>query len=147
MPFTIIRIQLRQDCTRSIVRRVRFNSVRPILLRKDKNRFRSDQLFDPKKCGLSRVVPLPFLCASEVKERPGDMRVALDEAAVEVDEPKEGLEFSPSPRGRPVRNSGDLHGVHLDLTLGDDDSKILHLGLLEIALVRSEEELVPLEDL
>ncbi|KDQ25396.1 hypothetical protein PLEOSDRAFT_1045877, partial [Pleurotus ostreatus PC15] len=126
---------------------VRFNPVWPILLRKDQNGFRSDQLLDPKKCGLSGVVPLPFLCASEVKERPGDMRVVLDEAAVEVDEPEEGLEFSPSPRGRPVRDSGDLYGVHLDLTLRDDDSEILHLGSLEIALVCSEEELVLLEDL
>ncbi|KDQ30026.1 hypothetical protein PLEOSDRAFT_1027867, partial [Pleurotus ostreatus PC15] len=92
-------------------------------------------------------VPLPFLCASEVEERPSDMRVVLDEAAVEIDEPEEGLEFSPSPGGRPVRDSGNLHGIHLDLTLRDDNSEILHLGLLEFALVCSEEELVPLEDL
>ncbi|KDQ24151.1 hypothetical protein PLEOSDRAFT_1020914, partial [Pleurotus ostreatus PC15] len=126
---------------------VRFNPVRPILLRKDQNGLRSDQLLDPKKRGLSGVVPLPFLCASEVEERPSDMRVVLDEAAVEIDEPEEGLEFSPSPRGRPVRDSGNLHRIHLDLTLGDDDSEILHLDLLEFALVCSEEELVPLEDL
>ena len=77
-----------------------------------------------------------------IKQWLGQVRESLDEATVEIGEAQEGLYLLLATRCRPFRNSGDLHWVHLCLSMGDDESEVLNLGLGELALVMTEVEFV-----
>ena len=67
---------------------------------------------------------------------------ALDEAPVEVCEPEEGLDFTFSSGGWPLRNSSHFYRVHPHFSFGDNKSEVLNLRSFKLALLRSEVELV-----
>jgi len=71
----------------------------------------------------------------------------LDEPSVEVDESKEGLYFLLVRRSRPLGNASDLDWVHRDGVVRDDYSKVLDRGFLEFTFVRTEVELMLLQQL
>jgi hypothetical protein len=61
---------------------------------------------------------------------------------VEVGEAQEGLNLLLVARSWPLRYSGNFHGVHLHLSMGDDKSEVFNLGFRKLALVMSEVEFV-----
>ena len=58
---------------------------------------------------------------------------------VEVNEADESLHVSLVLRGRPITDSSDFHGVHLDLVLQDDQSEVLNLLPMELVFLWVEE--------
>ena len=52
------------------------------------------------------------------------------------------MDLFPVLRSGPFRDSGDLGGVHLDVVVGDDDSKVLDPSLFKLAFLCSEVEFV-----
>ena len=62
----------------------------------------------------------------------------LNKPVVEVSEPKEKLYSFLIGWGRPFHYTCNFHGIHLRLSMGDDKSEVLNLGLSELALVMSE---------
>ena len=71
-----------------------------------------------------------------------DLGVVLDEAVVEVAKAEKHLELFKFLGCGPFCNAGDFYRVHLDLTLGDDDTKILNGELVEGAFFEFEVEVV-----
>jgi hypothetical protein len=61
---------------------------------------------------------------------------------VEVGEAQERLYLLLAAWCRPFCNSGNLYWVHLCLSMGDDESKVLDLGLGKLALVMAKIEFV-----
>jgi len=75
------------------------------------------------------------------------VRESLDKPTVEVGKAQEGLHFLPVKWSRPFRYSSYLDWVHLNRILGNNHSKVLHFGLLKLALFRFKEEAMFLEQL
>jgi hypothetical protein len=75
----------------------------------------------------------------------GDLGEVLDEAAVEVGKPDESSDVTERLGDRPVADSFNLGGVHADLSLMDNQAQVLDLGLLELAFLGSEVEIVLLQ--
>ena len=69
------------------------------------------------------------------------------EAPIEIGKSNERLDLLLHLGDWPVSNSGYLDWVHLHVVMQDDDAEVFNLGLLELALVRSEEQLVLLHSL
>jgi hypothetical protein len=91
--------------------------------------------------------PMPFhIILSEVEEGMGMMREVLDESTVEVGKAIERLNFLLVGRDGPFSHSGHLSWIHLYGVVGYDHPEIFHLGLLELTLVRLQEEFVLLEE-
>ena len=76
---------------------------------------------------------------SEVKEESGNGWEIQDKAMVEVNEAYESLHVSLVLQGGLIADSGDFHGVHLDLVLWDDQSEVLNLLPMELTLLQVEE--------
>ncbi|KAJ7699688.1 hypothetical protein B0H16DRAFT_1749328 [Mycena metata] len=68
----------------------------------------------------------------------------LDELPVKVQEPEVTLNVLHSLWDGPFLNPGDLHRVHAYLAVPDNHPQVLHFLLLELALLRFEEQLVVL---
>ena len=75
---------------------------------------------------------------NEVKEGSGSGWEVPDEAMVEVNEAYESLHVSPVLQSRPITDSSDFNGVHLDLVLWDDQSEVLDLLPIELILLQVE---------
>ena len=75
---------------------------------------------------------------SKVKERSGYSWEILDKSMVEVNKVYEGLHISLVLQGRLLVDSGNLNRVHLNLVLWDDQSEVLDLPLMELALLQAE---------
>ena len=58
---------------------------------------------------------------------------------VEVNEAYEGLHISPVLQDGPLVDSSNLNRVHLNLVFRDDQSEVLDLPLIELALLQAEE--------
>jgi len=58
---------------------------------------------------------------------------------VEVNEAYEGLHISPVLQGGPLVDSSNLNRVHLNLVFRDNQSEVLDLPLIELALFQAEE--------
>src|SRR6266508_1202715 len=71
----------------------------------------------------------------------------LNKPPIEVGEAQEGLYLLLVCRSRPFGNASNLDWIHCNGVMGDDHSEILDCGLLKLALVRAEVELVLLQKL
>ena len=76
---------------------------------------------------------------SKVEEGSGYSWEIPDKSTVKVNEAYEGLHVSPVLWGGPLADSGNLNQVHLDFVLQDDQSKVLDLAAMELALLQAEE--------
>src|SRR6266436_4034047 len=91
------------------------------------------------KADLSASPPPPCgVLPCKVEHQASKVRESLDEAAVEIGEAQEGLNLFLVARCRPFCYTCNFHGIHLRLSMGDDKSEVLNLGLSELALVMSE---------
>ena len=67
-----------------------------------------------------------------------DFGVVLDEATIEIAETEEALGFFEVAWNRPIRDCLYFGGVHFDLAMGDDDTKVLNRRLVEETFLRFE---------
>jgi hypothetical protein len=110
-------------------------------IRESKNRGDGESVDKLRESGYSGVVPDEiFTFLGEFKKRFGNVRVILDEATVKVAKAKEGLDLGDCTGARPIGDSGEFCRVHFNLTLSDNNAKILDGGLVEEALLRLEIE-------
>jgi len=114
----------------------------------DEDRSRSDTSLQPSECGALSFSPVPTgIISGQVEERAGVFREVSDELSVEVGESEEGLYFLLTRRSRPLGNASDLDWIHCDGVMRDDHSEVLDCGFLELAFVRTEVELMLLQQL
>ena len=83
----------------------------------------------------------------EIIEGSGDLCKAFDEPLVEVEESDKGLALLQVPWDWPLNNSSNLCWVHRDAIMRDDQTEVLHLISLKLALLRLEVELVSTQSL
>src|SRR6516164_7230460 len=83
----------------------------------------------------------------ESRERRDHLGVTPNEAAVKVGKAEEDLEVVHRGRLRPIENSRDFLGIHLDAVGRDDVAEVLHLVLMERTLLWFGEEAVGTEAL
>ena len=83
--------------------------------------------------GCSPVPRAIFL--GEIIEESSEFGKILNEPMVKVGETKEPVEVAEVVRCGPLGDGMDFDGVHRDLTLVDDESKILYLVLGKLAFL------------
>ena len=69
----------------------------------------------------------------------GELR---NKTSVKVDKADEGLDFLFALWDWPFRNSCDLHRIHLNVVIGDDDSKVFNPGFLKLTFLFPKLEFV-----
>ncbi|KAG6896791.1 hypothetical protein C0992_006011 [Termitomyces sp. T32_za158] len=146
VPLLILQGLLRQDHTSCKVGAVGLDTEGTVIVREYEDGLGGDSGLEGIKGPLLHVFPGPsHILSGEVKERPCMMGEVLDEPLVEVGELQEGLYFLLVPGLQPLSNTGHLHWVHLCHTMRDDQPEVLNLGLLKLALLQFEIELVLVE--
>ena len=73
--------------------------------------------------------------ASEVIEGNGDGSVVINKTSIEIAESKEDLNVVGRARSRPVCDGGQFFGVHLDPISANQEAKVFHLTLVELAFL------------
>ncbi|KAG6896293.1 hypothetical protein C0992_009270 [Termitomyces sp. T32_za158] len=146
MPFLILRGLLGQDCASCKVGAVGLDIERMVIIVEDKDGLGGDGRLEGIKGPLLRVSPgLSYVPSGKVKQQLCMVGEILDELLIEVGEPQEGLYLLLVLGLWPLDYAGHLRWVHLCHTLRDDQSKVLNAGLLELALLQFEVELVQAE--
>ena len=82
---------------------------------------------------------MPVL-AREVIQWSGDIGEVRNEGSVEVTEAEEAADVLDAGGGRPLRNALYFDRVHMDRTIADNHTKILHFLFVELAFRRFEEQ-------
>ena len=91
------------------------------------------------KCGLVLRIPRPLLpLAGQLSQRPDNVAVYIDETPVEVGEAQERSHIEQLARDLPVPDRLNLLRIHLDPFSAGGRSKVFHLRLEELALLRFE---------
>ncbi|KAG6805826.1 hypothetical protein H0H93_003996 [Arthromyces matolae] len=78
----------------------------------------------------------------EVKERACNMGEVTDETPVEVDKAQERLNLLLISWRGPLLHSSHLNRVHLSGIMGDNEPKVFDTGLLKLALLWLQEQLM-----
>jgi hypothetical protein len=83
----------------------------------------------------------------EVMKRPAYLGEVLDKASVEIGKPDEASNFFELRGWCPISDGLYLDQVHGNFAGADDQSKVVNVGLLELALLRLEVKIIFFETL
>jgi len=128
-------LALRQDCADCELRCVCFYTEEVIISGDGQDRSSSDKSLDSFKRFILFGFPDPRVVSSEPGERTSDARITLNKPTVEIAKAQKRLNLSFVCQRFPVRNTGNLHRVHTDLPMSNNDTKVLGLSLIKGALV------------
>src|ERR1700753_1253033 len=139
----LVGAQLREHGAGCEVRACCFQAIRPSRVREYQHWLGGHLVLQRLEGGDFGFPPNPpDILLREVEERPRDVGEPTDESPVEVDEAQELLYILPVHRCRPGSDPGDLHRVHPDGVVRDDNPEVLNRRLLKLAFLRPEVELV-----
>jgi hypothetical protein len=107
-------------------------------------RSRNESIFQGLKSRMTLVIKLPRgALASKMCKRNGNIRIALDEALIEISEPKERLNILNLARFRPVHDNLDIGWIHLELIRPHQKSQIFNrINIKRIFFTISEESML-----
>jgi hypothetical protein len=83
-----------------------------------------------------------YILLSEVVKRPAYLGEVLDKASVEIGKPDETSDFFEFCGWCPISDGLYLDWVHGNFAGADDQSEVVNMGLLELALLGSEVKIV-----
>ena len=132
---------LSNNYSKSIARRISFHNklFRPVWRAED--RVVTANFFEAEKsCVTLRGPDKLFILASEVIKRVRNIGEVLDERSIEVAEAEEAPDVLDGLRGGPFGDTLDFNRIHLDRTVANKDTKILHFALMKFTLLWLEEE-------
>jgi hypothetical protein len=78
----------------------------------------------------------------EVEQRVSDFRLIVDESSVKVAKSKEGLDLLDFGRSWPFSNALDFGGIHVDVSVVNNNAKVFNRSLIKGAFLRFEIEVV-----
>jgi len=148
VPLFVFKGYLGEDRTHCKVGTVSFDAEGLSQVGRDEEQSGSDTSLQPSECGALGFSPVPNgIVSGQVQEQAGVFREVSDEPSVEVGESEEGLHFHLVRRSGPLGNASDLDRAHCNGIVRDDYSEVLDRGFLKFALVRTEVELMLLQQL
>ena len=102
------------------------------------------------ECGFELVVPIKLpsfrTVSDECVKRCGQHAKVTNVHAIKIQEAEECPNFLQGRGSFPILHALDFDWVHGDGVCADDNTKILHFGLLELAFLRFQVEIVDCED-
>jgi hypothetical protein len=72
----------------------------------------------------------------KIVEWTANLKEVFNEALVEVSKTNKASKFFKAFRDRPIYDGFNLHWVHRDFAMTDNQTKIIYLGLFKLALFR-----------
>jgi hypothetical protein len=144
MPEGVQVVALLQDhSTSSISGGINFDSGRTGWASDSQNGFGSEGSFERLESGLLCRAPYKeHIILGEVMKRPADLGEIFDEASVEIGKPNETPDFFEFCRWGPIADGFHFDWVHGNFAGTDDQSKVVNMGLLELALLGTEVQIV-----
>ena len=129
---TIKDVRLFEDGPEGIIASVGDEAERPVVVWESKDRGNGKGV-DEGTEGRFQIVGIEEGCIffGEVVQRVRDLRVTLNEVAVKVAEPEEGLEVFDVFWGGPFCNARNFSRVHMDLAFSNDNTKVFNGSLIK----------------